>query len=327
MQILRSVNLRVAVGVLGILLGSIPEVWAQVTSGDAGVQMVQPPVEISGVAAIKGGFLIVANNDPDSYFTFLDNKPHKIWREMEDGERICDPESIDVGYGPKGEEIYVILGEDFGRVHIRGASTIQLPDDFSEQCGRGAEGVTVRWANNGWDLAVLWEGGIPDKKHQLITNESEENCKSSREKCSRDKIPENAKIALYHLSKEGENLTPRPKLLTIETADLLQSIDPEEAFRATDLAWYKGNFLVLLGSTPMRDNSDKRFRHTWIQGFDINGNIIKEWRMELESKWGRFRVDKNWEGLDTTLDESRLIMVYDHEENPTELVAFYPEIK
>ena len=323
---IHPMKLGCVLGVLGALLGSTQDAFAQATPDGVMEYTVVWPNEISGLAAVDNGFLVVGDDTPKHYYSWPDGKAHRVWSE--DKRRVCDAESIDVGYGPKGEKLYVMLGEDFGKVYVRGASSIQLPDEFLEQCGRGAEGISVRWSTGGWDLAVLWEGGISDDEHEPMAKKSKK-CKHVKSKtCTADKGPHNARVIVYRLSVDGTNMTPEAKFFTLETAQLLTSEEPEEAFRATDIAWYRNGFLVLLGSTPIKAGLPNPYRRTWIQGFDMNGNPIVKWRIKLETRWGDYRrskdgKSKNWEALDTTLDDRRLILGYDAK-GPSEIVVFDP---
>lgn len=320
---IHPMKLGCVLGVLGALLGSAQEASAQATPDGVMEHTVVWPNEISGLAAVDDGFLVVGDDTPKHYYSWPGGTAHRVWSE--DKGRVCDAESIDVGHGPNGEQLYVMLGEDFGIVYVRGASSIQLPDEFLEQCGRGAEGISVRWSTGGWDLAVLWEGGIPDGKHEPMAKKSKKCKHVKSETCTADKRPHNARVIVYRLSVDGTNMTPEAEFFPLKTAQLLASEDPEEAFRATDIAWYRNGFLVLLGSTPFSDDLENKFRHTWIQGFDTTGDPIEEWRIKLESetRWGSYRAGKNWEGLDTTLDDRRLILGYDAK-GPSEIVVFDP---
>ena len=49
------------------------------------------------------------------------------------------------------------------------------------------------------------------------------------------------------------------------------------------------------------------------RGFDLTGRPIGEpWR--LEQIWGRYHDDKNWEGLDWTLDGTSLVLAHDEKD-------------
>lgn len=316
-------KLACVLGVLGALLGSAQDASAQAIPDGVIETTVRWPNEISGVAAVDDGFLVVGDGEPKYYYSWPGGDEHRVWSQ--DEGRVCDAESIDVGYGPNGEQLYVMLGEDFARVYVRGAPWIPLPNEFLEQCGRGAEGISVRWSTGGWDLAVLWEGGVLAGEYDPRGPRSNICEHLASEPCTADKGPHDARVIVYRLSVDGKNMTPEAKFFPLKTAHLLASEDPEEAFRATDIAWYRNGFLVLLGSTPIADETDESFRHTWIQGFDINGDPIEEWRIKLESetRWGSYRAGKNWEALDTTLDNRRLILGYD-KDVPTEIVVFDP---
>lgn len=288
--------------------------------GGAHKVIVTWPHEVSGVAVIDGGYLVVGDENPKHYYTWPQGTAHEVWSA--DKSRVCDGEAIDVGYGPDGRQIHLLLGEDFHTVYIRGSSPIRLPEAFSEQCKRGVEGLSVRWSNGGWDLAVMWEGGIPDKKHSPNERKSKK-CKPVRKvNCPLDLEPRDALVALYRLSADLTSVT-HGKTITLETSRLLEIEEPEEVFRATDLTWYGDQLLVLLGSMPLPGVKGAVHRRTWIQGFGLDGSLNETMQLRLEDLWKNYRKGKNWEAMDTTLDGRRLVLGYDID-GTSELVVFDP---
>ena len=145
------------IGVLVALLGSTQKAIAQDVPDDVTEHPVTWLNEISGVAAVKDDrFLVIGDGEAEYYYSWPDGARHEV--SNEDGNRVCDGESLDVGYGPEGEIIHLLLGEDLNRVYVMGPSvenrTIKLEQTFSEECGRGAEGLSVRWSEmdnkGGW---------------------------------------------------------------------------------------------------------------------------------------------------------------------------------
>lgn len=328
----RAVGIGYVIGVLGALVSSAVDVQAQEIPDGVTEHTVGWPKEISGVAAVDEGFLVVGNGTSKHYYSWLDGRPHRMWSD--DRKRVCDAESIDVGYGPNGEELYVMLGEDFHTVYVRGAPSFSLPKEFEEKCGRGAEGMSVRWSDDGWDLLVLSEGGYYGKKHHTMDKNSNYCKPVMRELCANTENVHPPMVVRYRLSADGTTHIQEGEPFTLETAGLLERDDPDEAFRATDIAWYGDSFIVLLGSTPPANKRiDDSFRHTWIKGFDFNGDPTEGMTIKLESEsvWGSYRRGdrewpKNWEALDTTLDGLRLILGYDAD-GSSEIVVFKPKFE
>ena len=278
--------------------------------------VVDRPDEISGVAATRDGFVVIGDGVSRHYYSWPDGRVHRVWSE--DKGRVCDGESIEVGYGDQQQRIRLYLGEDFAKVYVEAAPAIQLPRAFLEQCGRGAEGMSVKWSDNGWDLAVLWEGGYYSKKHEP-NNDKKKSCKQIEEvACTKDRGPHNALVALYWLSADAK-AHKLERVVTLQTKGLRDDRYAGERFRATDIAWYGDELLVLLGSTP-------KFKLTWIQGFGLDGKPIQGRRLEMEDVWPEYRKGKNWEALDTTLDGRRLILGYDTK-GPSEIIVFEPKFE
>ncbi len=68
------------------------------------------PLEMSGVAAVQGGFAVVGDEE---------NRHGRIWpcgERFAFPARLRGPESIAVGFGPSGEEIWLVLGEQNRRL-------------------------------------------------------------------------------------------------------------------------------------------------------------------------------------------------------------------
>lgn len=240
------------------------------------------PLEISGVAAIPGGYAVVGDEDP---------KHGRIWPaglEFRLPGKLKGPESIDVGYAPDGGQLWLVLGEKRRKLVDLQGGRYTFGKKFAETAGRGLEGVTVRWQSGEWQVAVCWEGGYFDRNTKL----------------------------------EGEYTRPRVALMSWEpgkkqSSDPEKVFDLDVAqpsrgqrFRAADLAWDAGDLLVLLAST---DKTRKKKKHTWLQRFDLDGRRLGD-PVKLEELWGAYRDDKNWEALDQTLDGKGLVMGYDEKD-------------
>ena len=93
------------------------------------------PPEISGVAAVPGGYAVVGDDTNDH---------GRIWPS---GGRwfidppVTGPESLDVGVGPQGAPLWLILGEDKRTLADLSGGRYVFPDAYREVCGRGLEGL------------------------------------------------------------------------------------------------------------------------------------------------------------------------------------------
>ncbi len=271
------------------------------------------PLEISGVAAVREGYAVVGNEDNDH---------GRIWpggARFGINPAVKGPESIDVEVSPDGKELWLVLGEDKRRLADLSGGRYKLPKKFKEVCGRGAEGLALRWHHGTWQAAVLWEGGFydPDKKGK---------------KC---------KKASYHRPKvailrwqPGRGSKRIDRQFKLKMSKLHERANDNEKFRAPDLVWNGNRLLVLLNSA---DTEGAVSSHTWLQNFDLDGNpagdpvkLEELWQVEVRSEDGRktvfdYRGDKNWEALDWTLDRHHLVMGYDTRKNDHSLVIFpYP---
>lgn len=242
------------------------------------------PLEISGVAAVPGGFAVVGDSTPGYGL---------IWPE---GERfvihppVGDLEALDVAVADNGEELWLVAGEDEGVVADRTGGRAQLPPEFREVCNRGLEGLAIRPAASDstgrvrWEVAALWEGGF------------------FRPPCWQHLSWRPPRVVLFHWRAGQTRLGPH------RSFDLQVPIpSPGQRFRAPDLVWIGDELLVLLSSQDERDGT---FGHTWLQGFDLEGRVSGP-PVKLEELWGEYRSGRNWEALDWTLDGDRLVLGWD----------------
>ncbi len=260
--------------------------------------------KISGVAALADGrFAVVGDGIPSHGHIY---PGYKRWTLP---SQAIEPESVDVGYGVNDEELWLVLSQKNRMILDLQGGAYQLPKRYSVACGRGLKGVAVRYVPSYWEVAVLWYGGWP--------NGEDDECK----KFSFLK----PKVAILHwISGKGAIEIKKELELNVETPET------NHRFKAPDLVWSKNGILVLLGSTKRNGVENK---YTWLQEFDLMGNIFKGTpTLKLEEQWGDYRdgggvrkYGKNWEALDWTLDEKNLVMGFDTWENPMPLVVFpYP---
>ncbi len=285
--------------------------------------IVQEPDEVSGVAATHGGFLVVGDGEPRHMFEAPNHERHKIEFGNEKGN-ICDPESIDVGFKPDGTAVRFILGEDAKTIFVENGIPIVLPPEFYERCNRGAEGISVRWSNGGWDLVALSEGGIPNKKHTPNPDKTRDCKKISKSACPIETAIYNPVLAYYRISEDGKKAELK-SMSFLRTSQLLEGVDQGQGFRASDLTWFEDDILVLLNSSPISRKKKDGFRHTWIKAFKIDGTPIAMMTFKLEEQWGDYWKGKKWEGLDAMRDGRSLVLAYDSGTTPSELVIFRPD--
>ncbi len=250
------------------------------------------PLEISGVAAIPGGYAVVGDDTDDHGRIWPSGARWRIAPEVK------GPESVDVGFGPRGEELWLVLGENKRTLSDLGGGTYKFPERYREVCGRGLEGLAVRWDGAAWEVAALWEGGF-----------YKGDCNAP----DPFSIPRVA--ILQWTAGEGTNGPVREFDLKVPRPD------DGERFRAPDLVWHGDGLLVLLGSEAEGGGG---YDHTWLQGFNLDGEAIGT-PLKLEEAWGAFRAGKNWEALDWTLDGTRLVMGFDAKTGRRALAVFpYP---
>ena len=257
------------------------------------------PKEISGVAAVPGGFAVVGDETGDHGRVWPSGATWSI------DPRLTGPESLDAEFGSDGELHWFVLDENKRRLIDLDGGDFKLPKRFKEVCGRGAEGLAVRPAGDGtWDIAVLYEGGFYESSVEDPCDDPDQDQRGFTE----------PRVAILRW-KTGE-----------ATGDANKQFDlnpPQPAaglrFRAPDLAWNGDHLIVLLASLD-KDDSPSGFAHTWLQDFDLEGNPVGA-PIKLEDRWQNYRDRKNWEALDWTLDGQHLVMGYDSKKG-SELAIF-----
>jgi len=253
------------------------------------------PLEISGVAAIPDGYAVVGDDTPDH---------GRLWPgggRLDIDPPVDDPESIDVGFAPGGRELWLVLGEGGRRVYELGGASHPLPPGFAAVCGRGAEGLTIRWAGDRWQVAVLWEGGFYS---------------TWRPGCAAPTAFAKPRVAILEWGPGAGIIGP---LHEFELA--VPALDDGERFRAPDLVWDDDGLLVLIASG---NRAGRVFSHTWLQHFDLDGRPVGA-PYKLDERWGDYWAGRNWEALDRTLDGSGLVIGFDANQGRRFLAVFpYP---
>ena len=240
------------------------------------------PLEISGVASVADGYAVVGDEDPEF---------GRIWpagTAFEIGGNLNGPESIAVGFGPAGEELWLILGEKRRTLIDLAGGRHRFSGKFREKEGRGLEGLAVKRTGGAWRVAMAWEGGFFDWKS--------------------DRAGEHAapRIAVFTWIP-GVGVGGRIKTVKVAAPKPSRG----QRFGVPDLVWDGDDLIVLLAST---DKRRKHKAHTWLQRFAANGRPAGR-PFKLEDEWGAYRDGKNWEALDWTLDRQSLVMGHDAKAN------------
>lgn len=271
------------------------------------------PQEISGVAAVEGGYLVVGEGG---------DEPNKdkvyVWPEGSHyaaKPSLVEPEAVEVVVLPNDQELWLVLDEAVRKLYAfdkpigrsgtlkTNGSPFEFSNKFQEVCKRGLEGLAARRTNDGVEIAALWEGGYP---HPGGTPET--TCKKEKGNPRAPQI-----LLLFWEPGIGFTSTGTPIELKVPQPS------GDERFRAPDLVWWDDGFLVLLSS---QNEDDGGFSHKWLQGFDRGGDPT-DVRLKLEDRnvWGEGHAGKNWEALDCSLDGKSLVFGYD-EKAPSEIWTY-----
>jgi hypothetical protein len=274
------------------ILGTIPSAFADSARPANLTEIEAPkPLEISGVAAVPGGYAVVGDDTGDHGRIWPGGDTWLIAPPLE------GPESLDVGTSPLGETLWLVLDENTRTLADMDGGRYQFPNRFKEVCGRGLEGLALRW-NGGWEVAAVWEGGF-----------YEPDCEAPADFAR-------PRVVIFRWQR-GQGTQGPDREFDLDVPRL----DDKERFRAPDLTWDGNNLLVLLSS---QSKKNKRFSHTWLQAFDIDGKPVGN-PFKLEKEWGEYRDKKNWEALDWTIDGSHLVMGFDAKKGRRVLAVFpYP---
>ena len=286
------------VGLVGLVVGGLA---GYVRSQDAvpppeGLRVIETPrpYEASGVAAFPDGRVLVVGDGTPAHATFWPGG-----EEWTYPAEVLDAESVDHAVSPEGEALTLFLGEDEALLLDQHGARATL-EGFEELAGRGPEGLALRWTPEGFEAAVLWEGGYLRPDHTIT------------------------RIGEYHTPKVRiVRWAPGEGVVQLRSEFTLAVPEPGngQRFRAPDLCWDGDALLVLLSS---QNASDNRFAHTWLQRFDLSGAPSGD-PVRLEDRWGAYRDGKNWESLDTTWDGSGLLLGFDAGPlGPSQVVVEWP---
>ena len=138
-----------------------------------------------------------------------------------------------MGYAPGGRSLWLVLGEDNNKLIDLVGGKYKFRRRYNEVCGRGLEGLAVRWADESWQVAVLWEGGFFGR-----------DCDNARQDFA------NPRVAIMTWRPSEGSAGP-------EREFELDAPVPAEGhrFRAPDLVWLGDGLLVLMSSTDARHRS------------------------------------------------------------------------
>lgn len=265
------------------------------------------PQEISGVAALPpayNGYAVVGDEN---------HKTGRIWpsgakwtpSQKSSEKRAKGLEAVDVGIGPDGTEFWLVLGEDNRTLSTNDGRNFKLKKKYKEVCGRGPEGLSVRWNTDHWQIAVLWEGGYYKPK----------DCEDGLPDQKHDK----PKVILFTWKPDADE----PEFVRDFELNVTKHPSADQIFRSPDLAWRpaEDQLVVLLASSDK--DGEEPHKHTWLQVFDLNGDPVSGIPpYKLEKHWGALET-LNWEALDFTLDGTKLIMGHDAK-GEDQVLALFP---
>ena len=270
------------------------------------------PQEVSGVAAVKEGYLVVGEGgdepNKDKYKVY-------VWPEGSHyaaDPPLIEPEAVEVVVLPNDNELWLVLDEAVHTLYAfdkplgrsgtlkPNGSPFEFSDEFREVCTRGLEGLAARRTNDGVEIAALWEGGYPDPGGMPETT------------CKKEKGKPRAPQILLLSWEPGVGFTSTGTPIELK----VPQPSGDERFRAPDLVWWDDGFLVLLSS---QNEDDKGYSHKWLVGFDHRGEQTDVClKLEDSKVWGEDYTRRNWEALDRSLDGESLVFGYD-KEAPSEI--------
>ena len=225
------------------------------------------PREISGVAWLGPGILVVGDDDAKSAWSWPGGDRLPL------PEGLDDTESLDVLTLADGSTLRLFLGEQHAVLADDRGGRTSLPASFAETCGRGAEALTARLDGDRIRVVAGVEGGF-------FTTP-----------CAEPEAARLPRLAFFDWTPGSGAGTLREVALPVpEPGD-------GSRFRLTDLAWRGEELWALLASA--RPGAKKPYEHTWLQRLDADGQPLGEPR-KLEELWGSYRQDRNWEGLDAS---------------------------
>lgn len=289
--------------------------------------------EASGIFKEDNLLYIVSDNTAGKYFTYdISGLKLGISTTLDDQKRIKEH---DLKLGPISLDLegLVVLNGKVLTISERTRTLLSygrviktFSKKFTEFSNRGLEGLASRLLFEDcqiYEFASLWEGGYPavndisiglvasDVKNSMapviVTNTYDSNFQLGQ-----------SRIIELNMSLVNNWVDEKMK-------------DGEEPYanryRAPDLVWYQGGFIVLLSSERSipKDSKDKnRYKSKLLQRFDINGQSIKG-PFDLNTELGDLSK-LNWEGMTwNEYGKSLLLINDDDKKNPIVVMLELPK--
>lgn len=190
-------------------------------------------------------------------------------------------------------------------------NVIALYPDFSSSLNAiGLEGLAIRPAEGSASMvAILWEGGYADADSDELSNHY-----------GRQHLP--PKILLHVINKGERLLSPLLRVITLDTATIVDNKGESHDFRATDLVWHQHDsnndgikewgFIVLLCSVSLNQElpEQEQFKFSRLQRFTIEGVPVGHY-IDLTEQQNATTLAAHWKGLGWYKEPRKLILTGD----------------
>ncbi|MBD3298435.1 MAG: hypothetical protein GF341_07265 [candidate division Zixibacteria bacterium] len=242
--------------------------------------------EASGVTAVGDTLFLVGDDNPGRLFklpipdttvrVFAPDPDHLIEVPLPGAELAVDLEAIDVLADGRivvlSEDLTALVGPLSSDNDVNGLIA-RYPPAMNEFGNRGVEGLAVRSANGGSEVAVLWEGGygylplIPFELQPPIGHEP------LKPVVIIHPIPNDSTVGW--VSHDNRLITLNPPEPPGEVPDALR-------YRGADLVWHQwqdadstvdGFIVVIAASNSPKDNSPTHLTGE-LQRFDLHGEPV-----------------------------------------------------
>ncbi len=271
--------------------------------------------EASGIARFGDDLLVVSDRDHGAYYKLSLNKMNwpavrlnelKIERlTLSQGKLAVDIEAIEV----LADGRIVVLSERLRSLLSTEGIVAEYDDPLAEIGERGLEGLAVRKIDDKTSqVAILWEGGYP---------EYDEITPQLRNRIGRKSMRPFIVVHNLRSGETGKKIELDKDHMPIELVVPLPEGDEPLAqrFRAPDLVWHElrsggreiWGFIVLLNSQNMPEKGKPKYKHLWLQQFDLKGQKVGE-PLNIDEHVPDNLKGANWEGL-AWLEEGKSILL------------------
>ena len=273
--------------------------------------------EVSGVTLVDGALCVVDDSVPNTYFRVrippgagpliaLNDYPIEAvqlpfgnWVDLESIACLADGRIVVLS-----ERLHGIVGEH--------GPVAEYDYPLTEFGRRGLEGLAVRRLADGSSrVAVLWEGGYPERGSMHPQLEESVGERPLRPVLFVHDVPAGADV--------GRVLWNEGLARALLEVPVPEGVEPQaQRFRAPDLAWYRWppaerqaeewGLLVLLSS--QNGDTPRRFLHHWIQRFTIDGRRVGE-PLDLGRVAPPALAAANWEGICWWEEGKSVVLVHE----------------